>query len=223
MAKTATSSSVSSKADVPAFFISQLFSESWQIFKKRWLVLLGFLIGYIALSLIGNWANETLVKSMGMPVLFFLLYYLFSLVIGMGFTKILIKLSRDEDAGLSDFFAAAPYIIKYVLGNLLYMLIVVVGILLLVVPGIVWAIKYMYIPYLIIDKGMGPLQAMRASAKMTNGVKWDLVGFSMASALLMYSGLILLIVGVFVTIPVAMIAMFRLYTLMTKRPGVLDA
>jgi uncharacterized membrane protein len=38
-----------------------------------------------------------------------------------------------------------------------------VGMVLLVVPGIYLAVRYQFMPYLIIDKGMQPMDALRAA------------------------------------------------------------
>jgi len=49
---------------------------------------------------------------------------------------------------------------------------IVVGLISLIVPGIIWAIKYMFIPLLIVDKGMGVQETMTASDKMTNTINF---------------------------------------------------
>jgi hypothetical protein len=45
----------------------------------------------------------------------------------------------------------------------------------LVVPGIYFALKYKFYDYLIVDKGMGPVETIKRSGVLTEGVKRNLV------------------------------------------------
>ncbi|MEA3324508.1 MAG: hypothetical protein U9Q37_05135 [Euryarchaeota archaeon] len=60
------------------------------------------------------------------------------------------------------------------IGLILYGFIVVGGLILLTIPGIIWAIKFQFFDYLIVDKGLGPIDALEKSSEITRGVKWDL-------------------------------------------------
>lgn len=95
--------------------------------------------------------------------------------------------------------------------------IVFAGLLLFIYPGIVWSLKYLFAPYLAVDKGMTPKEALAASAKMTEGIKWDLVAYIGATAVLTYFGLLMFIVGFLVSAPVAMLSYAVLYTVALKR------
>lgn len=107
---------------------------------------------------------------------------------------------------LSDLFARTEILLKAIAGDILYGLIVLAGMVLLIVPGIIWAIKYQYYSYLIVDKGMGPLEALKESGKITQGVKWDLFIFDLLLGLINILGAILVLVGLLITIPLTMVA-----------------
>ena len=94
---------------------------------------------------------------------------------------------------------------------ILYGLIVFGGYLLFVVPGIVWAVKFSLFRYFVIDKDMGPIEALKASAEASKGVKWELFGLGVLSVLLMLAGLLCLGVGTFLTYPTIVIAQALVY------------
>jgi len=99
---------------------------------------------------------------------------------------------------------------------LIYVFIVFAGLALFIIPGIIWGIKFMFWPYLIIDKGLGPIEALKESSKITYGNKWNLFLFGILLALIQLLGLIALIVGLFATIPTTMMAFVFVYKKLTS-------
>jgi uncharacterized membrane protein len=82
---------------------------------------------------------------------------------------------------------------------------------LLIVPGIIFFIMFQYYGYFIVDKKMGPVEALKASAALTKGVRWKLFGFGLVIGLLNIGGALLLLLGLFVTIPVSQMAIAHVY------------
>ena len=72
-------------------------------------------------------------------------------------------------------------------------------------------LKYLFVPYLILDKNMGVKQAMKTSGQMTNGIKWQLFSMYIAIFALNILGLIALVVGIIVTSLVSSLAYILLY------------
>jgi uncharacterized membrane protein len=100
---------------------------------------------------------------------------------------------------------------KYLFGSILYVLIFCAGLILLIFPGIIWGIKFGLFPYFIIDKGLGPIKALKASAKTTMGARWDLLGFGFVVSIISLLGVLCLVIGIFATIPTTMIAAALVY------------
>lgn len=132
-------------------------------------------------------------------------------VIGMGFIKIALKLTDNMKVEVGDLFSSIHLFFKYLIGTLLVTIIVLIGIILLIVPGIIFALKYQYVPYLIIDKGLGPIEAFKKSGTITFGAKNDLFVLWFVLGLMNIAGLLCLIIGLFATIPTTMIAMAYVY------------
>jgi len=137
-------------------------------------------------------------------------FWILRLVVEIGLITISLKFVDNKKAELADILTYKP-LVNYALGSVLYGLIVVAGLILLIVPGIIWAIKLQYYSYLIIDKNLGPIAALKKSWKITKGVKWHLFLFALLLGLINILGVLMLGVGLFITIPTTMIASAYVY------------
>jgi hypothetical protein len=75
-----------------------------------------------------------------------------SLFLSIGITKIVLAVVRLQEINIADMFAGGKYLLQYFLGSLVVGIITFVGFLLLIVPGIIWSLKYMFVLFLIIDE-----------------------------------------------------------------------
>jgi hypothetical protein len=137
----------------------------------------------------------------------------------MGRVKMSLKAHDDVSAvHWKDLWAPHPFW-RYIGASLLTGLIVLVGFILLIVPGIIFALRYMFVPYIVMDKGLMPMDALRESARITYGYKWQLFGFFLLLVLLNILGLICLIVGLLVTVPITWLAVTRAYKTLEQKAG----
>jgi hypothetical protein len=191
--------------------------HGWAIFKENWWQNIALLLIPTVIS-VGLVAIQLSLRISGIGgILFSVFRVVFNLGISVGVLKIWLKMTREEHWEWSELWSHFPLLPNYFLGCILYLLIILGGLLLLVIPGIIWSYKYQFIPFLIVDKGLGPLEAMRMSARMTQGVKWDLLAFYSAVTTIVYLGLIALLVGLLVSIPVAVVAYLAMYQLLLDR------
>lgn len=65
---------------------------------------------------------------------------------------------------------------RYFLTNLLTSLIMVIGYILLIVPGVVFTVWYSFSQYIVITQDVGPIQALKASKKLVSGRFWPVFG-----------------------------------------------
>lgn len=93
--------------------------------------------------------------------------------------------------------------------GLLFGLIVGVGLLLLVVPGVIWGLRYCFATMVAADQDRDPIAALRESARLTQGVKLPLLGFAALCVVLNGLGAALFGVGLVLTLPVTFIAQAR--------------
>ena len=134
-----------------------------------------------------------------------------NIILSIGGLKIFLKLFNGESAEWNDLFAHYRLFWKFFLGQLLVGVITFAGLILLIVPGFVWAMKYLFVPLLVVDKHMKPLEALKESGRITYGYKWNLFLLSIVIGLLNVLGFIVLGVGVLVTMPISMFVYVFVY------------
>jgi uncharacterized membrane protein len=146
-----------------------------------------------------------------LPLTLGLLYFAVSIIVSMGSMHIALQFCRGQKATFSDLFVPTVHFWKYLAVSLLYGLLVTAGLLLFVVPGIIWAIKYQFCFYVVVSEGAGPMAALRKSGELTQGMKWNLFVFDIVLGLVNLLGVLALGVGLFVTVPVTSVASASVY------------
>jgi len=194
------------------FVISEAVQFGWDTTKSN----IGFFIGIVIVAGLIQYVPDIIaaIIEADAPVLSIIVRiasFVLSLIIGMGLIKIFLRFCDGEKGEFSDLFSCYPLFFKYLIGSILYGLIVTVGLILLIIPGIIWAIKFQFFDYLIVDKGLGPIDALEKSSEITRGVKWDLFIFDILIGIINLLGLLCLLVGLFVTIPITMVATAFVY------------
>jgi uncharacterized membrane protein len=124
----------------------------------------------------------------------------------MGIINGSVKVARGEDVTAPDFFVSWKNLGNYVIGSFLFGFIVGVGTLLLVIPGIIWGLRYSMYGYYIVTQGAGPMEALQMSADATDGHKSQLFGLCLASTGVIILGVLCLVVGLVWAIPAVDIA-----------------
>jgi uncharacterized membrane protein len=201
------------------FRFSDVLSYGWNVMKTC----LGFFVGLgivwlvitNATTIINTVLRRTIYAESFPPslrIFMIIASWIIGIVIGIGITKIALSFCDERKPAFSTLFNASWNCFwRYLAAGILYMLIFIAGLILLIVPGVIWSVKFGLWPYFVVDKGLGPIQALKASSRTTMGVKWDLFGFGVLCAIFNLAGLLCLIVGVFVTYPTIIVAHALVY------------
>ncbi len=194
------------------FAIGEAIGFGWEIVKKRFWFLIGLLV-LVALVHIGTELISALVEyySPLATLILGLVFFVVTTVVHLGTLKITLLLVDDKPASYGELFKYFNLFIRYAVASILYALIVLGGFILLIVPGIIWAIRFQFFGYFIVDKETSIIDSLKKSAHVTHGAKWTLFVFEMALILLNIVGFFCLFVGLLVTIPISMIAYAYIY------------
>jgi len=133
-----------------------------------------------------------------------ILSIIINIIFQVGLINISIIFRNGNTPQIRDLYSSKPIVLlNYVIASIAYGLMVMVGFLLLIVPGIFLALKYQFYGYLITDRGMGPVEALKESGRLTEGAKKDLFVFwlSLFCCILV----IMIILGLLVALPVGFI------------------
>jgi len=91
----------------------------------------------------------------------------------------------------------------------------VTGILLLVVFGVILVVMFIFAGLLVIDREVGPIEALKESYRITSGHRWSILGLILVLFLINLLGLLALIVGMLVSIPIALLALTHAYRVLS--------
>ncbi len=175
------------------------FRNGWRQMFKYFLEL--FLIGIIAwiISIPSGaygWLKFDAVAT-GVLGFFALLYGL--LIVGpvnYGVSFAFLKAASGDKLEIADMFAGFRNYWNAVLANLLVGAIVIIGFILLIIPGIIFACKLAFTPYLVVDRKMDVIEAIKASWSMTRGHAWKVFFIGLLSIPIVIVGLVLFIIGI---------------------------
>ena len=117
--------------------------------------------------------------------------------IGYGTKFVYLKAVRDEKFEIKELFAAFQNYLNVILANLLVAAIVIAGMVMIIIPGIIFACKLAFVPYLVMDKKLDPVEAVKTSWQMTKGHAWTIFFMGFVSFFIIIGGLLVFILGVF--------------------------
>jgi len=131
-------------------------------------------------------------------VLFGLAYsFLFVPIIKYGENLLFIKAMRDEEADIKTLFDGfRTQYLNIVLANLIVAALVIIGIVMLIIPGIIIGCRLAFVSYLVMDKNMEAIKAVEESWRMTRGYGWTIFGMGVIAIFVFIAGLICCFVGV---------------------------
>lgn len=181
----------------------------WETFQKRpW-----FLVGINLLLLIIPWILNTITGyAHGVPgIILHVVYWIVTVFVWLAGISLFLRAHDDIDGVSLHVLWRPELFFKYLGVSILQMATFVGGFVLLVIPGIIFGLMFYFAGYGVVDRGLGPVEAMKESMRMTNGHKWELFLLVVASLGLTIIGLLCLIVGVLVAMPIVSLAFVHAY------------
>lgn len=146
-----------------------------------------------------------------MDSLLSLLLIIFMLIVRIGYTKIFLRMNDGEKPKFSEIFDEYALFWKYLGVSILQGLVILGGLILIIIPGILWAVRFSFSPIILIDTKMGPVKAMKESYAITKGSFWHLLGFWLVIIILNIIGMVLVGIGLLFTVPISMFASIQVY------------
>ena len=86
--------------------------------------------------------------------------------------------------------------LNIILANLLVFALVAIGLFALIVPGIIIGCRLAFVPYIIMDKKLDPIESVELSWKLTRGHGWTIFLMAFVSFFIYIFGLMLILVGI---------------------------
>lgn len=200
------------------FSIREMVRFAWDTFKKRpWLFVGVTLLITVVNALVSNtfpgvtWTQESGLLATAPRMFGSLVSFVLQIFVGMGTLAFYLK--AHEDVSLSkvaDLWQPEKFV-HFGLLSLILAIVLPIAFILLIVPGIILSIMFQFAPYLVMDKGLGPIEALRESVRITRDMKWKLFKFNVVLVGIVIVGALCLLVGLLVAIPVTYLALVHVY------------
>lgn len=197
----------------PSINIQALYRYSWKQFKKYASFIIGIMVTYYILAVVPRiYFMLAAPEEPGMQwQIISLLLTFIQLYLGLGFTKIMLLLLDDNFARVSDLLSSFRMFLSYFVGSFLYGFGVIIGLFMLVIPGIYVAIRFQFYPYYIIEHGDTGIAALQKSFNDTKQMTLELFLFGITVVAANVLGAALLGIGIIITYPITTMATAIIY------------
>jgi hypothetical protein len=195
--------------------IGGMYSHAWNVLKADFWTLL--LVGFVA-WLLGGFISGLLSRPGGAPAVLSTLYQVFvGTPITFGAAYAWLRAARGTKPEVGNLFVPFQrnYVATVVAGLLL--LVIVVGFILLIVPGIILAVRLSFVPFLVVDERRGPVESLFESWKRTSGYSWTILGAVLLAIVIVLVGFLIFIVGSIPATLLCYLAFASLYAAVTAR------
>lgn len=188
------------------FNIGEILGKAWEMFKSRALFHIGFMV---------------LIGAIQAGFAFYLLDFssIYSIFLAppllCGFYMVANRQSQKEYIDFQHYFGGFNYWLNLVITNLFSAIVVVLGIICFVLPGVYLLVGYMFCLLFVIFGGFDFWTSMELSRKLvhTNWAKFFLFGLALLA--LNLAGFLFLVVGLFITVPMTYLAIYILFEELT--------
>jgi hypothetical protein len=183
--------------------VGSCLSRGWALVRNRfWLT-----VGSVTVAFILQMVVEVV------PVAGWIAGTLLAMVLWGGVDWLYLKALRQEPATFGDTFSGfSRAFVPLLILSVITMTLVPMGLLLCVLPGVYLMAIWMLFPALLImDKKMDFWPAMELSRKMVNKHFWPVIWLMLATFVISFAGLLLLLVGVFITLAIGTAAIVAAY------------
>jgi uncharacterized membrane protein len=136
-----------------------------------------------------------------------------------GLVDVALKAVRGQPTQLRDAFAKGRLMVPMLLAMVVNAILVTIGMVLLIVPGVIVAIGLsMYAP-LIVDQGLSGIDALKRSWEITKGHKMNLFLFGLVAIVLACAGVVACMVGaLLLSLPLSVVAWAWVYLRIKGEP-----
>lgn len=193
---------------------------SWSIVKEHLSFLVGLAFAYFIFNTVWGMVSDGLEKNHS-PILALLNLVLMaiSVVFSMGVFWVSLKIVRKEKPVVSHLWETWRRGFHYITVSFLYSFIITIGLVLFIIPGVYWAVRYSQVFLLILGEEKGIFDVFKESARLTEGSKWTIVRLYLLLALLNVLGALIFFIGLLVTLPITWISIALLYSRLSEGAG----
>ncbi len=196
--------------------VTKSVEEAWAIMLSNLPAILLLLAVSIAILfllaiLLGLYSELLSTPLLGSKIARFVAKELISTVGVIAVATTSLKLADGQKIHIRDLFSRQGLFFHVLVAEFLYGALVLIGLLLFIVPGLIFAIRFSLYDLHLVDTGCGPIVALQKSWETVKGYSWRLVGFYLLSCLILLLGLLFFGIGLLLAWPTVVIARTLLF------------
>ena len=207
---------------VPRLDAGEAFSYGWKKFQEHWqaFVVMVLVVGLISLvsglivflALLPAMSGNSTAAAVGLVLSVALLvaYMAINFIVQAGVLRAGLGVTKGEAPRLS-MLTDMTNMGTYIGTTLLISLAAFVGFILCILPGLAVVVFAAYAPFIALDKGVGPVDAIRQSVDMVKNNLGPVLLVLLLSYAVYYIGSLACYVGLLVSIPVALVMIAHSY------------
>ena len=179
-----------------------------------WVAMLIYIAIYFVASLVVGLVSIPLASAFGEVAAQFIAQIPLMIVIApiaAGLMMLGVKLAVGRSAEPTSILSYYDKVVPLALTSILMTVLIMIGFMLLIVPGIYLAVAYVLATPLVADKGLSPWEALETSRKAITKKWFSVFGFMVAMSLIMMVSVLLIGIPLIWTVPMGVIAMGILY------------
>ena len=204
------------------FSIGELLSESWSKVKgTKGIIIGGFLVFYVVLlaatfilggvvGIFGALSENLFLVFVG-EILISLLASALAYPFMAGINIVGIRRAAYQPLSFNEIFSHFGRTVPLIITAVVMMLLIYLGMILLLIPGIYLAVAYLLAIPLVVERGLSPWQALEASRKAITQHWFKVFGLFLLLGLIVIVSAIPLGIGLVWSIPLMVVAMGVLY------------
>jgi uncharacterized membrane protein len=158
-----------------------------------------------------DWGGEHVFHRRGQQFLMDLIDIVVSATFALGLFRIYLRFRDGEKPIFENLFDGVSRAHVWVGASIIMTVAIVMGLVLLLVPGIIMLLRLWFVGYVLVDERTGPIDAIQRSWDITRGHTMDLLVFFIVLVGLNLLGAVCLGVGLLVTVPISGLAMAFVY------------
>jgi len=140
-----------------------------------------------------------------------LLGWILLILLKMGLIRTGLKVLDGGKPEVNDFSSSPLQFLHFLGATILCGLMVIAGLIVFIIPGIILAVRFQLYSYLLIERDLRPVAALKQSWAMTKGKTGSLFLFGLAGMGATLLGMLAFFIGLFAAIPVVLVAKAFVY------------
>jgi hypothetical protein len=178
------------------------YKQHFQLFAAMLVAVLG---GWVALEILAFTASQMGIIGIIISVVAHLAFGVFYAGMMAGLLRMCLTIRRGEQPTLAEGFGSFDLGPRLMVAGLAYLLAVTLGLVLLVVPGVFVASRWLFYPFPIVSERAGIMVGFKRAADVTNGALPGAAMLFGAIIVLNLVGACVVGLGLLVTIPMSML------------------